>query len=614
MTEDEEVREGVAAEAVAAVNAARDFTRGEKARDGFALFVENAGFLVDLQAAHRVVDRDGERNRVEGSLFDAPAEDGLGHGKARGVRLLRSGVVGSHGLHEALRVDPGELREFFQGVRAVGVAAGDRGFDLFLAHALRIDRALVVYREAHLAGLLEDRVGDVVAAAGFVGEALTEFVDVGGVLRAARDGAFKVAVLGIAVRVDLDPLHAFQRRARLHGFFNHFARGAGLIRRGRDRNVVVLLHHVEVRAVAARGEDDALGGGEDVFFSCLVDGANARDAAVFFHKRRHLHVREDGRARGLHLVGERPDVGVIGGDRRHAVLGARHHGARIKRPDPHVDEVARAVFPGHVGLRVKPLHGFGRVLRHREDELRIGLVVAADERLERKEFGRVEDVLLPGLEVFLVLGLHLRLQVLDFALGHVGLEVLLHDRVKGVVHGLQLFRFGIDRGHVAFASRGVAADHRHLFEDDHLGALADRSGGGDHAGPARAHDHDVGFRRKDGGVKCLLGGGLEELVFGAGLLQGRGHGRAQGVRGNGGARNGVDARRLGFDDRLGKVFDGERADPRGFLVARHLNGRDAVLRDVDLDVHGAVAALGGGFIGAGGHGDGLLREKKTKGA
>ena len=54
--ERDDVGLSVAAQAVATVHAARDFTRGEETRDGLAFLVEDLRLGVDLQTAHRVVN------------------------------------------------------------------------------------------------------------------------------------------------------------------------------------------------------------------------------------------------------------------------------------------------------------------------------------------------------------------------------------------------------------------------------------------------------------------------------------------------------------------------------------------------------------------------------
>ena len=131
VAEDEKVRERIAAEAVAAMNAARDFARGEESRNGLPVLVENARFLIDLEAAHRVMDRNRDGHAVVGRLVDGPADHGLRHGE-RGVGLeLRGFVVDRDRLFETLGADARGLREFRERIGAEGVAVRDGAFDMF---------------------------------------------------------------------------------------------------------------------------------------------------------------------------------------------------------------------------------------------------------------------------------------------------------------------------------------------------------------------------------------------------------------------------------------------------------------------------------------------------
>ena len=59
LAEHHDVRHGVAADAVAAVDTAGDLTGCEQAGDGVALGVDDPGLGVDLHAAHGVVDAGG---------------------------------------------------------------------------------------------------------------------------------------------------------------------------------------------------------------------------------------------------------------------------------------------------------------------------------------------------------------------------------------------------------------------------------------------------------------------------------------------------------------------------------------------------------------------------
>ena len=478
----------------------------------------------------------------------------------------------------------------------------DGAFDMFRTNLLRVDRLLVVDREGDLAGLREDAVRDVVAAAGFIGKAETELVDVGRVLRTAGDIGFKVAVLRISVRMDLDPGHAFERRAVLHRFLDHFARRAGLVRGGRHADAVVLLHHCEVGAVAAGSENHALRGRELMLLAILVLCNHAGDAAVLAHDVDHLHVGEDARTRSLNLVGKRLDVGVIGRDRGDSVLGARELSARVERADPHVDILAGDVLPGHVGLVVEPLHGARGVSRHHENELRIGLAVAADEGLKRKEFRRIEDFLAARSLVVGVLLSHGILDRLDFRSRHLGVEILLDNRLERRRHRLELFGFRIDRRHVAFASCGVAADHGHLFENDDACALLHCRGGSNKTGAAGTHNDDVGLGREGSRSGILMRRlRLHRLRIGARLFERLRNRSLNGVGRDRCARNDVDVRGLGGDDDRGKRIGRERPDARSFSAFHNADGLNAVRGDVDFNGDFAVSARGGAGESAGRH-------------
>ena len=74
--EDHKVGHGVAAQAVAAVDAAGHFTRGEEAGDDLAFGVEDVGLGVDLQAAHGVVDTGGDFDSVVGTVVEGVGEAG----------------------------------------------------------------------------------------------------------------------------------------------------------------------------------------------------------------------------------------------------------------------------------------------------------------------------------------------------------------------------------------------------------------------------------------------------------------------------------------------------------------------------------------------------------
>ena len=407
--------------------------------------------------------------------------------------------------------------------------------------------------------------------------------------------------------MDLNPLHARKTGACGDGFLKHFAGGARRVRGHGDGDVVVLLDHLQVGAVAARGEDHAAAG-EDALDALAVEGLHARDAAGGVTLDAHdLHVLVDRVACGLDLGGERTDVGVVRGDRRLAVGLTRPLAARIEAADADVDPAARHVEPRHVGLGVKPLHGGRGVAGHRENELGVVLAVTAHDRLKRKELGRVEDVLLAS---GVMLGELLENRLLKLGgLGTAGdlrVRVLGDDVAHSLRHRQKLFGLGIHGGHVAFGAGGVAAEHGHLLKDDHGRAVVDGRRGGNHAGAARTDDDHVGARLEVGGGS-LVGTrlrGREELVGRAGLPESFGNGLLDGFGAHRGAADGVDGGSLGGEHGGGQLVDGQVADARSFGVLHDFDLLNLVGGNGHADGDVGIAALGRGFIGAGRHGGG----------
>ena len=86
------VGHGVAAHPVGAVDTAGDLTGGEQALDDLAAGVEHLGVVVDLQAAHGVVDNGSEGHGIEGALLD-----GVLPGAA-------AELVGLAGLHQVVEL------------------------------------------------------------------------------------------------------------------------------------------------------------------------------------------------------------------------------------------------------------------------------------------------------------------------------------------------------------------------------------------------------------------------------------------------------------------------------------------------------------------------------
>mgnify|MGYP001036117155 CR=1 FL=1 len=57
--------DGIAAHAVIPAESADNFSRGKQAGNRFTLRIENLGFRIDLQAAHRMMNTRNDRRRIE---------------------------------------------------------------------------------------------------------------------------------------------------------------------------------------------------------------------------------------------------------------------------------------------------------------------------------------------------------------------------------------------------------------------------------------------------------------------------------------------------------------------------------------------------------------------
>ena len=149
VAEDVDVADGVATQAVAAVDAARHLACGEQAGDGLPVGVQHLGVGVDAQAAHGVVDAGRHLDGVEGGVLDGLQGLLATHGV--GLAVLDGVVVGGDGLHEGVGVHVHLRCELLDRVAYQGQA---------LAHELGLDGLvgvvdlLVEHRVGPAAGLL----------------------------------------------------------------------------------------------------------------------------------------------------------------------------------------------------------------------------------------------------------------------------------------------------------------------------------------------------------------------------------------------------------------------------------------------------------------------------
>ena len=411
------------------MNAARDFTRGEVARDDLALGVVDLGLRVDLHAAHRVVDGRRHHDGVERSLIEVARHVGATEGVlARSLALLpgfKGGLelVGGH-AHLA-----GEFVKRLA-LEAVGL------LDVVVRGLQGLLHVGVEEEVGHAVLLLEDGGGDRIAGVELVVEAGAVLVDEDGAVAADGFGDH-FTDLGHDGRVGLDFRHVDELSADLFGKDDAFTLGARMVRRGEALQAGhVLGDELVVGAEAAGRIDDGLGV-DRVGAVLLALDLNARDLAV---------VGEDLRGFSVHA---HVDLAVLGG--------------RVERADDfRADEGAAGRTMG-AGLGGAGEQADVTKVAAESEEPFDGGTRTRDERAN--EFG----IVLP------VTALH-RVVVGDF---------------KGVLNtlgGLERRARGVE---AAGCADRVAARHGHLFNNDDLGAEVGRFDGGGKARAARADHGDV---------------------------------------------------------------------------------------------------------------------------
>ena len=257
----------------------------------------------------------------------------------------------------------------------------------------------------------------------------------------------------------LDVVHTAGFRADVDHVHEHFARGAGLIRRAEFFETrVVNAAHLGVGGETARAGNDALRRTDVEFLAADFD-FHARHAAferMFAVNAENLGVRAQIHADALGFGREHLDVG----------LAARTERIAAARIDAAVDLID-VVLELDAAL-LEPGHRLGRAFRQNPDEFGVGPEVARRKRLFGVKFRRILDA---------------------------GLFVVFLDRS------------------VEAAARDdrVAAGEAHLFEKQRLRARFLGDDGGGETGTARTDDdHVEGFIPFGGSlaeVRCLRGAG-----------------------------------------------------------------------------------------------------------
>ena len=134
-SEDGDIGDRAGADAVVAMNAAGDFTRGEQTWHNVAFGIQNFSVFVDFNAAHRVVDRnDAFQNEPRAFLHRNHA---CGTAEFIGV-VFDAFVVLIHRFHKVFSIDAVVFRYFFQRIsfeedavfQAAGIFVGELFFQI----------------------------------------------------------------------------------------------------------------------------------------------------------------------------------------------------------------------------------------------------------------------------------------------------------------------------------------------------------------------------------------------------------------------------------------------------------------------------------------------------
>ena len=240
------------------MNAARDCTRGVEPRNHLTVTVEHLRLGVDADAAHRVVTGHDDAARIERSLFDLVDEH---------VRVAPEGIdLGVHRLVvfvdrllEGVRGNAHLARELFDRVADEERTRLAGGFVFGpLRILLKFEADVVDHGEGFHLRLRKHGVTQHVAAGVLGHEALPFVVDEDEAVHLGRKRRIVLHVQRL-FRNALDVVHAARFRADVDHVHEHFARGAGLLRRAElFETRVVNAAHLGVGGETARAGDDAL--------------------------------------------------------------------------------------------------------------------------------------------------------------------------------------------------------------------------------------------------------------------------------------------------------------------------------------------------------------------
>ena len=186
-------------------------------------------------------------------------------------------------------------------------------------------------------------------------------------------------------------------------------------------------------------------------------------------------------------------------------------------------------------------------------------------------------------------------------------------RVLRLVHGLAL-EAGARGDQRARVERRSATNHRHLFNEDHLGAERFGTNGGGDARAARTdHDHVGLFLDESGGSLLRHDSRRERGGIAARLPDGVGHGGADALARERGAGDGVNLEALGVDDARRHLLDGRVRNADRLDMLHNANGGKLSCVNLDLDGQLAVPALPDARVCAVRHGRGSGRTAEDRG-
>ena len=184
---------------------------------------------------------------------------------------------------------------------------------------------------------------------------------------------------------------------------------------------------------------------------------------------------------------------------------------------------------------------------------------------------------------------------------------ILDQLFGGILISVFLLPLGAGRHRAGTGHRACAADHPHLFQQDHAVAILSRLQRRRKTRRARADDDHIRVH-----LDVFQFGscnGRRHLVhIRARLRQRIRHRRFERFRRHRRARNGIHADRLIYKHRFHQLRQCRRADALGFAMLQNVDCGDLLRINRHAQLHVAVKALRCRFIGAGGH---ALRHRRT---